>query len=66
MRLDVEESTVDSIYVTIWASLLLPLHMGKTENASTMMENHFGRTLQVYMVDSVCFCRQIDLHGSKG
>lgn len=48
MRLDVEESTVDSIYVTIWASLLLPLHMGKTENASTMMESHFGRTLQVY------------------
>lgn len=46
MRLDVEESSVDSIYVTVWASLLLPLHLGKIENACTMVENHFGRTLQ--------------------
>ncbi|KAJ0960217.1 hypothetical protein J5N97_001960 [Dioscorea zingiberensis] len=34
MRLDIEESSVDSVYVTAWASPYLPLHMGKTENAS--------------------------------
>ncbi|CAK9169062.1 unnamed protein product [Ilex paraguariensis] len=47
MRVDIEESSVDSIYVTVWASLSLPLHMGKTENACTMLEDHFGRQLQV-------------------
>ncbi|XP_022884558.1 GTP-binding protein BRASSINAZOLE INSENSITIVE PALE GREEN 2, chloroplastic isoform X1 [Olea europaea var. sylvestris] len=46
MRLDIEESSVDSIYVTVWASALLPLHMGKTENACKMLEDHFGRQLQ--------------------
>ncbi|KAK4441023.1 GTP-binding protein BRASSINAZOLE INSENSITIVE PALE GREEN 2, chloroplastic [Sesamum alatum] len=46
LRLDVEESSVDSVYVTVWASPLLPLHMGKTENACTMLEEHFGRQLQ--------------------
>ncbi|KAL2239689.1 GTP-binding protein BRASSINAZOLE INSENSITIVE PALE GREEN 2, chloroplastic [Sesamum indicum] len=46
LRLDVEESSVDSLYVTVWASPLLPLHMGKTENACTMLEEHFGRQLQ--------------------
>ena len=47
MRLDVEELSVDSVYVTVWASVYLPLHMGKTETASEMLENHFGRQLQV-------------------
>ena len=47
MRLDIEESSVDSVYVTAWASPYLPLHMGKTENASEMVEKHFGRQLQV-------------------
>ncbi|KAJ4848398.1 hypothetical protein Tsubulata_025560 [Turnera subulata] len=46
MRLDVEELSVESIYVTVWASPYLPLHMGKTENASTMVQDHFGRQLQ--------------------
>ncbi|KAG6401633.1 hypothetical protein SASPL_138497 [Salvia splendens] len=45
-RLDVEESSVDSIYVTVWASSLIPLHMGRTENVSSMLEEHFGRQLQ--------------------
>ena len=34
MRLDIEESSVDSIYITVWglwASPYLPLHKGKTE-----------------------------------
>lgn len=47
VRLDVEELTVGSIYVTVWASPLLPLHMGKTENAATMIKEHFGLQLQV-------------------
>ncbi|PON93554.1 GTP binding domain containing protein [Trema orientale] len=46
MRLDVEELSVDSIYVTVWASVYLPLHMGKTENAREMIEEHFGHQLQ--------------------
>lgn len=50
IRLDVEELSVDTIYITVWASSLLPLHMGKTENASAMMENHFGLQLQVYLI----------------
>lgn len=47
MRLDVEELSVDSVYVTVWASPLIPLHMGRTENVGTMLEEHFGRQLQV-------------------
>lgn len=46
MRVDVEESSVESIYVTVWASPYLPLHMGKMENASSMIKEHFGRQLQ--------------------
>ncbi|OMP04992.1 hypothetical protein COLO4_09136 [Corchorus olitorius] len=46
MRLDIEESSVESLYVTVWASPYLPLHMGKTENAQRMLEDHFGRQLQ--------------------
>ncbi|XP_016481969.1 GTP-binding protein BRASSINAZOLE INSENSITIVE PALE GREEN 2, chloroplastic isoform X1 [Nicotiana tabacum] len=46
MRLDVEELSVDSVYVTVWASPLIPLHMGRTENVGTMLEEHFGRQLQ--------------------
>ncbi|GAB4856107.1 hypothetical protein Ancab_024747 [Ancistrocladus abbreviatus] len=46
MRLDVEELSVDSVYVTVWASPHIPLHMGKTDNAHRMMEEHFGRQLQ--------------------
>ncbi|XP_073141824.1 GTP-binding protein BRASSINAZOLE INSENSITIVE PALE GREEN 2, chloroplastic [Henckelia pumila] len=46
IRLDVEESSVESIYVTVWASPLLPLHMGKSNNSCMMLEKHFGRQLQ--------------------
>ncbi|KAI9195711.1 hypothetical protein LWI28_017389 [Acer negundo] len=46
MRLDAEELSVDSVYITVWASPYLPLHMGKTENAHTMLEDHFGCQLQ--------------------
>ena len=47
VRLDIEELTVGSIYVTVWASPLVPLHMGKTENVATMIKEHFGLQLQV-------------------
>ncbi|XP_027354928.1 GTP-binding protein BRASSINAZOLE INSENSITIVE PALE GREEN 2, chloroplastic [Abrus precatorius] len=46
MRLDIEETSLDTIYVTVWASPYLPLHMGKIENASKMFQDHFGRQLQ--------------------
>ncbi|GFS28916.1 P-loop containing nucleoside triphosphate hydrolases superfamily protein [Actinidia rufa] len=46
MRLDIEESSADSVYITVWASPYLPLHMGKTENVDNMLEDHFGRQLQ--------------------
>lgn len=46
MRIDVEKLSVDSIYITVWASLLLPLHMGKAEKARTMIKEHFGHRLQ--------------------
>lgn len=46
MRLDIEELSADSIYITVWASPYLPLHMGKTENVQKMLEDHFGRQLQ--------------------
>lgn len=48
MRLDVEEMSMDTIYVSVWASPHLPLHMGKVGNACKMFEDHFGRQLQVF------------------
>ncbi|KAF8086499.1 hypothetical protein N665_0623s0006 [Sinapis alba] len=46
MRLDIDESSVDSMYVTVWASSSVPLHMGKKENAYKTLEEHFGSRLQ--------------------
>lgn len=46
MRLDVEDTSADSVYITVWASPYLPLHMGKTEKGGIMLEDHFGRQLQ--------------------
>ncbi|CAI8613937.1 unnamed protein product [Vicia faba] len=46
MRLDVEETSLDTIYVTVWASPYLLLHMGKVENATKMFQEHFGHQLQ--------------------
>ena len=33
MRVDIDEESVDSVYVTVWASSSVPLHMGKMEKA---------------------------------
>ncbi|KAL8140142.1 hypothetical protein V2J09_006163 [Rumex salicifolius] len=46
MRVDIEESSVDTVYITVWASPHLPLHMGKTDTADRMLGDHFGRQLQ--------------------
>ncbi|KAK7258073.1 hypothetical protein RIF29_32492 [Crotalaria pallida] len=46
MRLDIEEMSSDTIYVTVWASPYLPLHMSKIENAGKMFQDHFGHQLQ--------------------
>ncbi|KAK9697058.1 hypothetical protein RND81_08G012300 [Saponaria officinalis] len=46
LRLDIEKLSVDSIYITVWTSPFLPLHMGRTENADKIATNHFGRQLE--------------------
>lgn len=47
MRLDLTQSSVETIYVTVWASPNISLHMGKTENADEIRMKHFGIRLQV-------------------
>lgn len=47
MRLDLNEASVETIYVTIWASPNVSLHMGKIENADEIWRNHVGIRLQV-------------------
>ncbi|XP_008782378.3 GTP-binding protein BRASSINAZOLE INSENSITIVE PALE GREEN 2, chloroplastic [Phoenix dactylifera] len=46
MRLDLTQSSVETIYVTVWASPNVSLHMGKTENADEIRKKHFGIRLQ--------------------
>jgi hypothetical protein len=46
-RLDVVQSSVQTIYITVWASSNVSLHLGKTENAEELQEKHFGIKLQV-------------------
>lgn len=46
MRLDLTQSSVDTIYTTVWASPNVSLHMGKTENADEIREKHVGIRLQ--------------------
>ncbi|CAL5193400.1 unnamed protein product [Lathyrus oleraceus] len=45
-RLDLIEATVKTLYVTVWASPNVSLHMGKTENANEIWNNHVGIRLQ--------------------
>ncbi|XP_062232958.1 GTP-binding protein BRASSINAZOLE INSENSITIVE PALE GREEN 2, chloroplastic [Phragmites australis] len=45
-RLDVLKSSVQTIYITVWASSNVPLHLGKTENAEELRDKHFGIRLQ--------------------
>ncbi|KAK7396210.1 hypothetical protein VNO78_17049 [Psophocarpus tetragonolobus] len=45
-RLDLVEASVETIYVSVWASPNVSLHMGKIENADEVWRNHVGIRLQ--------------------
>ncbi|XP_073222782.1 GTP-binding protein BRASSINAZOLE INSENSITIVE PALE GREEN 2, chloroplastic [Cicer arietinum] len=45
-RLDLIEVSVETMYVTVWASPNVSLHMGKIENANEIWNNHVGVRLQ--------------------
>ncbi|XP_027072680.1 GTP-binding protein BRASSINAZOLE INSENSITIVE PALE GREEN 2, chloroplastic-like isoform X1 [Coffea arabica] len=45
-RLDLIQSSVETIYVTVWASANVSLHLGKTENADEIKIKHGGVRLQ--------------------
>lgn len=47
MRIDLNEASVQTIYVTIWTSPNISLHLGKTENADEISSKHVGLRLQV-------------------
>lgn len=47
MRLDLNQASVETIYVTIWASPNVSLHLGKIENADEIWRKHVGVRLQV-------------------
>jgi len=53
LRLDVVEAPSESIYVTVWASAQLPLHMGKSEKADELFEKHLGDRLTVISLHSI-------------
>lgn len=47
MRLDLIQASVQTIYITVWASPSISLHMGKIDNADELRKSHFGARLQV-------------------
>nr|GMC64489.1 GTP-binding protein BRASSINAZOLE INSENSITIVE PALE GREEN 2, chloroplastic [Ipomoea batatas] len=47
VRLDLNSASVNTIYVTVWASPSVSLHLGKTENADDIWNKHCGIRLQV-------------------
>ncbi|CAH9109918.1 unnamed protein product [Cuscuta europaea] len=46
VRLDLNRASVDTIYVTVWGSPSVSLHLGKTENADDIWSKHCGVRLQ--------------------
>lgn len=46
VRLDLTQASVQTIYVTVWASPHVALHLGKVENADEILEKHTGIRLQ--------------------
>ncbi|KAI3514405.1 hypothetical protein L1887_12783 [Cichorium endivia] len=55
MRLDLNYATVQTIYVTVWASPNVSLHLGKIENAEEIWNKHAGVRLQPPIgADRVC------------
>lgn len=53
MRLDLVQASVETIYVTIWVSPNVSLHMGKTENAEETWRKHIGVRLQVFFTPNL-------------
>jgi hypothetical protein len=49
-RLDILEASVQTIYVILWASANISLHLGKTENAEELRAKHLGVGLLVRQV----------------
>ncbi|KAI4330527.1 hypothetical protein MLD38_028809 [Melastoma candidum] len=45
-RLDLDKASVKTIYVTVWISPSVSLHLGKVENADEIWEKHVGIRLQ--------------------
>ncbi|KAJ8562847.1 hypothetical protein K7X08_031299 [Anisodus acutangulus] len=46
VRLDLVHASLETIYVTVWASPSVSLHLGITENADELKNNHAGVRLQ--------------------
>ncbi|KAL3649590.1 GTP-binding protein BRASSINAZOLE INSENSITIVE PALE GREEN 2, chloroplastic [Castilleja foliolosa] len=46
VRLDLDQASVETIYVTVWASPNVSLHLGKIENADEIRNKHAGIRLQ--------------------
>ncbi|PIN10354.1 putative GTPase [Handroanthus impetiginosus] len=46
VRLDLDQASVQTIYVTVWASPSVSLHLGKMENADEIKSKHSGIRLQ--------------------
>ncbi|XP_023006838.1 GTP-binding protein BRASSINAZOLE INSENSITIVE PALE GREEN 2, chloroplastic [Cucurbita maxima] len=46
VRLDLSQASVQTIYVTVWASPNVSLHLGKIENADEIWKKHAGVRLQ--------------------
>lgn len=47
VRLDLVSASVETIYITVWASHSVSLHLGKTENSEEILKSHSGLRLQV-------------------
>ncbi|XP_038885390.1 GTP-binding protein BRASSINAZOLE INSENSITIVE PALE GREEN 2, chloroplastic [Benincasa hispida] len=46
VRLDLNQASVETIYVTVWTSPNVSLHLGKIENADEIWKKHAGTRLQ--------------------
>ncbi|KAL5724702.1 GTP-binding protein BRASSINAZOLE INSENSITIVE PALE GREEN 2 [Ranunculus cassubicifolius] len=46
LRLDLNQASVETIYVTVWASPNVSLHLGKIENSEDIWTKHAGTRLQ--------------------
>ncbi|KAI3444921.1 hypothetical protein Pfo_001586 [Paulownia fortunei] len=46
VRFDLDQASVETIYVTVWASPSVSLHLGKIENAGEIKNKHAGIRLQ--------------------